>query len=128
VFVYGTLLAGESNHRVLGDSECLGRAVTRPGFRFVDCGYYPAALTDGETAIVGEVYRVNEVTLERLDYLESVPRLYDRKLIELADGSVAWIYLLNPAGYLAGRDLPGIPGGDWRAYLDEIRCDRNVAN
>jgi len=118
VFVYGTLLEGEPNHRVLGDSELLGTATTRPAFRFVDCGYYPAALTDGETAIVGEVYRVNDETLEDLDRLEGVPRLYQRKRIKLADGSVAWIYLLNPEGYYGRREMPAIECGDWRAHLD----------
>jgi len=116
VFVYGTLLEGEPNAYLLEDAEMIGDAETEPAFRMLDMGPYPAAATPGKTQILGELYRVDRETLARLDHLEGVPRLYTRERIELADGSQAWIYLINPAAI--DRRTPEITSGDWRSYAD----------
>lgn len=112
VFVYGTLRAGEANHDLLAGHERLGPARTEPRFELVDLGAYPALVPGGDTAIVGEVYRVDGPTLAALDRLEGHPHFYKRVAVRLHDGRLAQAYVL-PADAVAGR--PRISGGDWSA-------------
>lgn len=82
VFVYGSLKAGSWNHRVLGDSEFVGKAQTLEEFVLVDCGFpyliVPDSLSKGLTMpkpapVVGEVYKViDEAVMASLDALEGV--------------------------------------------------------
>lgn len=111
VFVYGTLLSGQVNHRLLDGALRLGEHRTEPRFRLLDLGAYPGALGGGRTAVRGEVYRVSPLGLKRLDRLEDYPRLYGRRLIRTPYGA-AWIYLYRGE---RTRRRP-IPGGDWLAY------------
>jgi gamma-glutamylcyclotransferase (GGCT)/AIG2-like uncharacterized protein YtfP len=116
VFTYGTLLRGEPNHRLLATSKFIGEATTKAEYTMVDCGYYPAILEGGKTAVKGEVFEVDERTLERLDYLEGVPSLYIRKTITLDDGTEAEVYILN-SSRTETADLTEIESGDWLDYL-----------
>lgn len=110
VFVYGTLRTGEPNHHLLDGLQSTDRILTEPSFELVDLGAYPAMVDGGDTAVVGEVYRVDADLLATLDRLEGHPHFYERRPIPLADGSESLAYLLprtDAAGY------PRIPGGDW---------------
>lgn len=120
VFVYGTLLRGEINHRLLGDAEFLGPHRTAPCFGLYLLGAYPGAVRGGGDAIHGEIYAVDGAGLRRLDRLEEYPRLYDRQRLPSPHGQV-WIYLYR--GSLVDR--PRIPHGDWRAFAadpDSVRA------
>lgn len=114
VFVYGTLLAGESNHGWLQGASFLGDWTTKPSFRLVDLGPYPVLVRGGRTAVAGEVYGISRLILQRLDVLEAYPRDYSRQLIATPWGS-AWVYLRSRAP--AGRPLYH---GDWRRRGGEI--------
>ena len=114
VFVYGTLLTGEVNHRLLAGAPLLGPHRTAPCFTLLDLGAYPGLARGGVTAVVGEIFEVDSAGLLRLDALEEYPRLYDRRLIPSPYGS-AWVYLYR--GDRAGRAV--IRGGDWRAYASD---------
>jgi len=116
VFVYGTLLAGEENHHVLERARPIGRACTKPCFRLLDLGPYPAMLPGGETGVHGEVYEVDKETLEVLDALEDHPQLYRRTAIPLDDGTVAEAYLLTREPALGEVE---IASGDFRSRLEE---------
>ena len=116
VFVYGSLLSGEPNHRVLARACRVGEASTVPRFALHDLGAYPAMIEGGAHAITGEVYEVDAKTLARLDVLEGHPRYYRRGAITLADGSSAETYLLTPA-QVEGRLL--ITSGNWRGRRRE---------
>ncbi len=107
VFVYGTLRQGESNHGLLAESERLGVTQTPPHYTLYDLGPYPAAIP-GHQAIIGEVYRVNDTTLNALDELEEVPVEYRREQVETAFGR-AWIYLYQDESVLHRL----ITSGDW---------------
>jgi len=109
VFVYGTLLAGESNHRLLASSERLGEHVTPARYTLYDTGPFPAAVTGGRTAIAGEVYAVTRRVFRQLDRLEDYPINYTRQRIDTPFGG-AWIYLWIQAVSPRWRRLDG----DWR--------------
>ena len=110
VFVYGTLRGGEANHALLAASRRVGEGRTEPRYTLVSLGAFPAMVQGGKTAVVGEVYEVDAVTLAALDQLEGHPSFYRRRLIRLADGDEVQAYLLS-AQQVIGRPL--IPSGDW---------------
>lgn len=131
VFVYGTLLRGEVNHRLLQDAEWVGEHRTEPRFSLVRLGAYPGLIAGGRTAVRGELYRVDQAGLRALDVLEDYPRLYDRRLLATPFGR-AWAYLYRGSV----RDRPLIPSGDWRAVSRHaaptraaaVRCRRDSKN
>ncbi|MDY0002190.1 MAG: gamma-glutamylcyclotransferase family protein [Polyangia bacterium] len=116
VLVYGTLLRGEPNHRLLAHADFVGQARTEPAFELVSLGPFPAMVPGGKTAVVGEVYEVDQATLEAIDRLEGHPRFYQRHPVRLEDGTVAQTYLLPTE---QARGLPRIPSGDWRRARKE---------
>ena len=69
VFVYGTLRAGEPNHYLLDHHDLVARARTEAAFELVSLGAFPAMIAGGTTAVVGEVYEIDPVTLAALDRL-----------------------------------------------------------
>jgi gamma-glutamylcyclotransferase (GGCT)/AIG2-like uncharacterized protein YtfP len=113
VFVYGTLMRGERNHSVLRLCRFLGETATAAGFRLYDLGAYPA-MTKSETGsgtVIGELFEVDDVTLESLDRLEEHPEVYWRTVIQLVDRRRVASYLM-PSERLRGCSV--IPSGDWR--------------
>ena len=110
VFVYGTLRAGEPNHYLLDHHDLVARARTEAAFEFVSLGAFPAMIAGGATAVVGEVYEIDPVTLAALDRLEGHPRFYQRTAIRLEDGDEVLAYLLSPE---QARGRTRIPSGDW---------------
>jgi gamma-glutamylcyclotransferase (GGCT)/AIG2-like uncharacterized protein YtfP len=118
VFVYGTLLAGESNHRLLAAATFIGEARTAPAFELRNLGPFPGLVKSCACSVVGEVYEVDAPTLARLDALEGHPRFYRRTRIALDDGTKVETYLLTPE-QVEGR--PVIPSGNWRARHNQLR-------
>ncbi|EGA64697.1 gamma-glutamylcyclotransferase [Vibrio brasiliensis] len=107
VFVYGTLRHGERNHHLLANSQCLGNFTTPPVYSLYDLGAYPA-VTEGHSAIFGEVYLIDDQTLKQLDIIEDVPVTYRREQIETTFG-LAWVYIYQDISQL---DVL-IASGDW---------------
>ncbi|CAM4542695.1 gamma-glutamylcyclotransferase family protein [Myxococcus xanthus] len=114
VFVYGTLLSGEPNHRLLRGARLIGPARTQPRFTLYDYGPFPALASRGTHAVEGEVYEVDALMLAALDKLEGHPYFYERKSITL-DGAGRVEAYLFPKERLAGR--PIIESGCWRRHL-----------
>lgn len=111
VFVYGTLLQGEANHRVLRGAPCLGACRSEAAFTLHDLGPYPGLVAGGKQAVAGELYAVDAPTLAALDALEEHPEVYLRGPLRLEDGRVVASYFLRPDQVLG---CPPIPSGDWR--------------
>jgi gamma-glutamylcyclotransferase (GGCT)/AIG2-like uncharacterized protein YtfP len=112
LFVYGSLLAGESNASWLGGARFLGSAQTRAEYTLVDLGPYPALLRGGTTSVAGELYAVESPLLEALDAFEGHPEDFQRSPVRLAsDDDPAEAYFF-PRDRAAGA--PVIEGGDWR--------------
>lgn len=111
VFVYGTLMKGQGNHRLLVEAERLGEAYTEPSFELYSLGGFPGMICGGRDAVRGELYRVNERTLDALDRLEGHPNFYVRSMIRLRGGEVVETYLLDRQQVEGCRR---IESADWR--------------
>jgi gamma-glutamylaminecyclotransferase len=112
VFVYGTLLAGERNHYHLERARLVAEARTQPAFTLYDFGPFPGMLAGGNSAVVGEVYEVDEPMLAAMDRLEGHPSFYQRTTIRLEDRSTVEAYLLRP-DQVANWSI--IASASWRA-------------
>lgn len=123
VFVYGTLLRTEPNHRKMSGARFVREARTEPAFTLFDLGPFPALHEGGATAVVGEVYEVSDEQLGDLDRFEGVPRLYERVLVRLEDGETANAYVQRSARHARGI----IASGDWRGYRKERSDARESA-
>lgn len=127
IFVYGTLLRGLNLHSALKTGDYLGLATVNG--ELFDLGYFPGLLA-GQQSIVGEIYRVNEATLQQLDQIEGVNPThpasshYLRQQTEatlLADGSIHTVELYRYNCSVAGKTAIGC--GDYRRYLLEQQSD-----
>ncbi|MGI1659729.1 MAG: gamma-glutamylcyclotransferase family protein [Desulfitobacterium sp.] len=79
VFVYATLLRGNSNHaHYLEESRYLGEAVLQ-GYSLYNLGYYPGVKPCETDKVKGELYQVDKETLLRLNHLEGEGHLYALK-------------------------------------------------
>lgn len=122
VFVYGTLRKGHGNNRLLPEDTFIGTATTEDGYVMTAYSGFPAVYfptyEDGDegTIITGELYEVDDATLERLDGLEGHPRWYRREQVNvMVDGddpslgfTSAWIYIMQ-----GERQGPVIESGDY---------------
>jgi len=105
LFVYGTLMRGESRHRYLACQTFVADACSCPDYRLYDAGDYPALVEQsGGTSIVGELWLVSDTALRALDDVEGIDEgLYARRRITLlpphADvRAEAYVYLESIAG------------------------------
>lgn len=138
VFTYGTLMSGMPNNRILvqGGARLEGTARLKDHrlmmLEFFN-GAYPALVHHGAPGvpIVGEVWMVDDKTLDELDRLEGTTRHYERRMNLAtmdADGSevMAWIYVLSSefvANWTWGREKV-VVGNDWRAWVDGKRASQ----
>lgn len=115
LFVYGTLMKGEKNHRVIEEvqAEYVGTA-TVPYSYLLDLGAFPGLIFQHATDLVegqgvyGELYDVTPQALERLDIFEGVPTLYDRVEANTGGGKV-WLY-----EWQGDITYPVIESGNWK--------------
>lgn len=108
LFVYGTLKRGGCSHHFLADEEFLVEAHTLPLYRLHECGDYRGLVRDTKrgVAVQGEVWRVSEAVIRRLDEYEEVPHLFRREAIALAgwaDSVMGYFYQGSTAGSAAAE-------------------------
>lgn len=85
IFVYGTLMKGESNHSMLSGADYLGNYRTQNKWGLISLGAFPA-LVPHSVAVEGELYEVDDDTLSKLDRLEGVEHgMYQRRTINIYD-------------------------------------------
>lgn len=121
VFVYGSLLEGLFNNRLLqaGNAKLVARTFTTQRFKMYDLGAFPACVPDERgTCIHGEVYSVDDATLARLDRLEGYdpergPGLYDRITVHVGGKMHALMYVMHRP-----RGSATVDTGDWRTYFE----------
>ena len=124
VFVYGTLLRGESNAHVLHDRPVRRVLDARVRGALHETGDpWPVMVLDDASTVHGELVELDDVEarLGPLDALESFAgygrpgRMYHRTLVEVSTGEGArraWTYV---AGETIRRG-PRIGSGSWRAH------------
>ena len=105
VFVYGTLKSGGQIRGLnqFGDGAViLGKAQTvYPDYDMIDLGAFPGVVKGGTYKIQGEVWEVNDETMQDLDAIEGYPDFYNREVTMTTQGK-AWMYYLprdTYAGY-----------------------------
>ena len=117
VFVYGSLRRGNVGAMSVRFPEATYVAEGKVCGRLYDLGAYPGLLLDGSAPMVtGEVYEVDDDTLDRLDEFELTSD-YSRKQVEVEHGSErmeCWIYVPE-AEVLTGCEL--IASGDWIEHM-----------
>lgn len=121
LFVYGTLMSGGENHRLLSRrAELIGPGRMRGRLFVVD--YYPGLVDSDYPAelVAGEVWRLlDSEILRELDDFEGcseAPPLFirDSRTVMVDVGTLdAWVYVYARSS--AGLQL--IPSGDWRVAL-----------
>lgn len=99
LFVYGTLLQGQSSHGLLQNPVHLGTAYL-PGYSLYDLGDYPGIVeTSAQDRVLGELYRIDSAVIHLLDRYEDEGDLYTRKELQVVtlDGSImqAATYVYN---------------------------------
>ena len=70
LFVYGTLMRQQRNHRYLDGARFLGPVRTAADYTLVLLGSFPALREDGISSVAGELYSVGPSILAALDQLE----------------------------------------------------------
>ena len=110
VGVYGTLRKGGAAHHHLLDSEFIKTAKIKG--KLYNIGWFPG-LMEGEGDVLIEIYQINRLTLETLDYFEGVPDLFRREVVKIDEEDV-FIYFYN-RGITGGE----IQGGDWLRFCEE---------
>lgn len=108
VFVYGTLMSGESNHSIMKDAEFLGEDNVE-GAQLFYLGTHPMLVRE-EGIVYGECYRISFKTLETLDRLEGHPKYYQRKQTCLKSGRQMCVYQGTVEQV---RGYPRIFSGHW---------------
>lgn len=108
VFVYGTLLTGQTNHKAFLSEESSPVKATVTGYDMYDIGHFPG-IVRGNGKVKGEVYSVKLSCLKALDRLEGEGSLYIRKPVlattENGEKKPVLVYVYNGSV----KDLPCIP-------------------
>lgn len=115
IFVYGSLLQGESNHRLLDGQTFIGEGTVRDFGLFVTHDDYPYAAALSGARIAGEVYCVDAATGAYLDRFEGSDGYAAEPVwVRLSTGQlvVAEIYLV-PAERIAEMGARRYPAARW---------------
>jgi gamma-glutamylcyclotransferase (GGCT)/AIG2-like uncharacterized protein YtfP len=118
IFIYGSLLRGESAHDLISGARFLGETRTEPAWALVGVGWYPG-LVSGLLSIEGELYGVDPELLVALDDFEDHPELFVRSPIRLDDGSTAETYRLREE---RAAELPRLAIDSWRSRSASPLC------
>lgn len=112
VFIYGTVLSGLGNHQFVQDQTFVDYALTDKSIHNMYVfarGRIPAVIENGHCRVLGEIYDVDEATLNDLDILEGEGSFYFRvkKDFYLTNNynwekTSAFMYVMytNPSNYL----------------------------
>ena len=121
VFVYGTLMKGETNHDFLQNATFLDKTVIE-GYDMYNVGWYPAII-DGEGLAIGEAYSVPVEDMASIDSLEGEGSLYEKRCVRITVNGVpdfAFVYV-----YLDDcSDLSKIPS--WREHVWYVSYGSNM--
>ena len=116
VFVYGTLRRGGSRSMSISFPDSKFVSDAKVSGSLYDLGSYPGlVLNESKSLVIGEVYEVDDETLNELDDFEASSH-YLRKQVEVSLGNAtesSWVYEPNLEFYSPHRL---IESGDWIEY------------
>lgn len=124
LFVYGSLLPGEPNHELIAGAEALGEAATPPEYYLIELNACAALVHGGSLEVRGQLFRIDEETLRRIDRHRQHPVLFRRATIRLANGEMAESYLMSLEQVRGRRRLKV---GDWRQRFGALPAVRQSA-
>lgn len=102
VFVYGTLKSGNTQrglHLFPGAKKQGNATTTEANFSLIDLGAFPAVVPDGNIDVAGEVWEVDDDTMEILDSIEGYPTFYNRRPTQTTLGEAWMYYMQDPSKY-----------------------------
>jgi gamma-glutamylcyclotransferase (GGCT)/AIG2-like uncharacterized protein YtfP len=116
IFAYGTLMKGQSRHRLLEPAEIKSILPASLSGELLDFGEYPGLrLTSrGNSRVRGELIELGALdkVMEQIDEEEGPE--FRREIVNATADSgethFAWVYVLASEK----SDAPPIPSGDWR--------------
>ncbi len=117
VFVYGTLMRGEYNHSLLLGAEFIREAQTKSEFALFDLGHFPGMVPGGKMPVKGEIYKIDDSILKRLDRLEGHPDFYKRTTMSIDDVEGDILVYLLPIEKVCYKPL--IVSGCWKTAQKE---------
>ncbi len=112
LFVYGTLKRGQRNHHLIQSQKFLDEATTMPLYRLYALGWFPGMVLDVDNGleVKGELWEVDDATLEKMDEYEGVPDLFVRQDVAIRDCfETVQAFLYNralPADAVSGNEWP----------------------
>lgn len=84
VFTYGTLMKGQSNHYILKDYELTRKEASLKGYKLYSIkGAKFPGIKKENSIVLGEIYKVDLLKLQQLDYFEGEGYLYKRELVNV---------------------------------------------
>lgn len=116
IFVYGTLMAGYSNHSVISRESHqflgVGKTVNSYHMRYYGSAF-PIVFEEGSPVapVQGEIYRVLDETVKMLDRLESNGVMYQRKYTDISHPT---------RGYYQCEMYFGIPQ-HWKGTVEHLK-------
>lgn len=113
IFVYGTLMAGYGNNRIIQEGSLITRA-TLKGLGMWDYGFFPVVSSKANSEVVGEVWEIDDDQLQHCDWLEGHPTFYHRVEWPCEDIETTVQVYIQDRNQV--ENLPFIPSGDWRQY------------
>ena len=126
MFVYGTLMSGFSNNKMvdmqLSNNKLVDRGTTEEEYTLAVTSLpFPFLMEeDGNNYVSGEIYKVDEKTLNAIDQLEGHPEWYERKVVsivtELGDKLKAWAYFMPKSKLI--DTVKVLESGNWREYIE----------
>lgn len=120
IFVYGTLKSHHSNFSLIKGGIFCGEGTlsSKNKMRMVSLGSFPALIPSGKDDsqnIVGEIWKIDDPTFKKVDFLEGYPSFYNRSKYKVLDSSSntheCWVYFLPDK--LSSSHISSVEGGVW---------------
>ena len=110
VFVYGTLMRGESAHSYLSEAAFVGEYRLRD-YAIYNLGRYPGIRPKKGSVVYGEVYAVDDGMLKEMDRYEGEGSLYHRTPVVVENETES----VSAVAYVYAREIRGgeIAEGRW---------------
>jgi gamma-glutamylcyclotransferase (GGCT)/AIG2-like uncharacterized protein YtfP len=114
IFVYGTLMSGQSAHHLLEDSICMGRYYLK-NYALYDLGAFPGVKEQEGGHVIGEAYFISDEMRARLDHYEGEGSLYLRRAVSITSSHGD----LNAEVYLYNGEPSGEARSEWKPREDD---------